>query len=226
MRTAETFENMLSSGADKWMQAARSWAEMYKNAWEKVMHSGMNLAEQWNAAAAAGVAHHEDNCCRPTGVCPPDPYCPPRCLAEIKRTACPGEVIVVPFSLKNTCGNTRTYRLGIRPMVNRQGQPAPVQPWLDRAELHLEPGQIATLTLTVNLTDGFQPGDCYQADIVIRENKVNQNVCFELCVEACKPAVEVHPLDEKRYLMRWQHWQDHYYCEQAPDTGRRAGQNT
>ncbi len=223
MKTADTFENILFPGADRWVQAARSLANMYKDAWEKAMESGMSLADQWNAAAK-GVAHTDDNCCRPAGVCPPEPDCPPRCLAEIKRSACPGEVLVVPFNVKNTCGNARTYRLGIRPMVNRQGQPAPSQPWLDRAELHLEPGQIATVTMTVNLMQGFQAGDCYQAEIVIREDKVNQNVCFDLCVDACKPAVEVRPLDEKRYLMRWQNWQDHFYCEQMPESDYRGKQ--
>lgn len=212
----QTAENLVRSGAEEWMNVARNWADVYQNAWSRVLQSGAQAVNQWNPAEA-GKSSSDSDCCRPGGVCPPQPDCPPRCLAEIKRSACPGEVMVVPFNVKNTCGNARTYRIGIRPMVNTQGEPAPVQPWLDRQELHLEPGQTATVSLTLSLIEGFRAGDCYEAEIVIRENKVNQNVCFQLCVTACQPAVEVRPLDEKRYFMRWQSWQDHFYCEQAPD---------
>ncbi|MBX2928305.1 MAG: hypothetical protein KF852_10760 [Saprospiraceae bacterium] len=223
MDQSNSAESILRTGADQWMNAARSWADMYKNAWEQALQSGLRTANEWGNMAQT-AAHTAVDCCRPLGVCPPEPDCPPRCLAEIKRSACPGEVIVVPFNVKNSCGSARRYLIGMRTLVNGQGQPAPIQPWLDRTEINLEPGQTATVTLTVNLSEGFQPGDCYNADIVIRENKVNQNVCFQLCVTACEPAVEVRPLDEKRYLMRWQSWQDHFYCEQTPDTGRRTAQ--
>ncbi len=216
MDSTQTTENLLRTGAEQWMKVARSWADVYQNVWDQAMQSGTRVAQQWNYTEL-GKSAPEEGCCRPSDVCPPQPDCPPRCLAEIKRTACPGEVIVVPFNVKNTCGNARRYMLGIRPLVNRQGQTAPVQPWLDRTELHLEPGQTATVSLTVSLIEGFQAGDCYEAEIVIRENKINQNVCFQLCVTACQPVAEVHPLDEKRYLMRWQSWQDHFYCEQVPD---------
>jgi hypothetical protein len=161
------------------------------------------------ASPTYGAANQSD-------CCPPKKACPPRCLAEIVREACEGEVIVVPFSIKNKCGGTKTYRIGMRQLVDQHGNAAPMQPSLNRDTVILEPGQSIAVLMTVNLMQGFEAGNTYSADIVIREAEVNQNVCFKLNVRACGNGPEVCPLDEKEYLLHWQSWQDHFYCEQKP----------
>lgn len=150
------------------------------------------------------------------GCCPPEKTCPPRCLAEIMREACVGEVIVVPFRIKNKCGPARDYKVGLRPLVDQNGTAAPVQPTLNTDSVHLEPGQAITVLMTVNLMQGYEAGSDYATDIVIREESVNQNVCFKLHVKSCNDGVQVCPLDEKEYFLHWQGWQDHFYCEQKP----------
>lgn len=149
--------------------------------------------------------------------CPPRKECPPRCLAELRREACPGEVIVVPFTIKNKCNATKNYRVGIRPLVDQNGNQAPSQPSLNVDAVHLEPGQSITVLMTVNLMQGFVAGNDYSTDIVVREQEVNQNICFKLRVKPCTDGVEVFPLDEREYFMHWQSWQDHFYCEQKPN---------
>lgn len=211
---------MLFSNANEWMRMARSFTGMYESAWEQLMQNNLRMADQWSSLVVDYNKANQD-CGRSSSVCPPEPKCPPHCLAEIHREASPGEIIVVPFSIKNTCGKSRTYQIGIRPLVDEQGKPTPAQPSLDTSQISLEPGQAITVKMTLNLQEGFNRGETYSANIVIREDKVNQNVCFTLKMVSLNSTIEVRPLDEKHYLMRWSSWQDHFYCEQQP--GRRAG---
>lgn len=217
MEPIDMINKLVTSGADQWLKAAQNFA----GAFDQAMRDNLKTMENLGTFGKTG-SYEKTDCCEPSGVCPPDPTCPPHCLAEIKKTACPGERIIVPFNVKNDCGHRRIYRIGVRPLVNGQGQTAPMQPWLDRTELQLEPGQSGTVRMTVDLQEGFQVGECYSAEIVIRESKFNQNICFRLCVENCHPDVEVRPLDERKYFMRWQPWQDHFYCEIKPKTDTRG----
>src|SRR5687767_747829 len=59
--------------------------------------------------------------------CPPKEECPPHCLLQISRTASAGERIIVPFMVKNKCGATKRYRIGIRDLKNADGSKAPSQ---------------------------------------------------------------------------------------------------
>lgn len=152
--------------------------------------------------------------------CPPEPYCPPHCLIEINRDAYAGEVIVVPFAVKNTCGSAKRYKIGLRPLVDQDGNPAPQQPVLNKQEVDLQPGQLVNVLMTINLMQGVNPGDCFQTDIVIREKEVNQNICFTLNVVPFCDVPVAKPLSEKHYFNHWQSWQSHFYCEDKPDETR------
>ena len=152
--------------------------------------------------------------------CPPEPHCPPHCLIEIHREAYAGEVIVVPFAVKNTCGAAKRYKIGVREMLDQNGNPAPVQPTLNRQEIDLQPGQTINVLMTVNLMQGVNPGDCFETDIVIREKDVNQNICFKLEVVSFCDVPVAKPLDERHYFNHWQSWKSHFYCEQKPDSTR------
>lgn len=196
-------------------QAARQMADLYGDAWRRVMENNLRMAREWSQLwqvrdQHTGWPRNWNDCC------PPEPACPPHCLAEIERTACPGEVIVVSFRIKNPCGNPRTYQLALRPLLDREGEEAPVQPTLNRESVTLEAGQAVSVQLRLDLQQGFQTGQCYKADIVIREREVNQNICFTLCVVACHDEVTVCPHDEREYFLHWQPWQSHYYCDSRP----------
>ncbi len=149
--------------------------------------------------------------------CAPEDECPPHCLLQISRTAVAGERIMVPFMVKNSCNTTKTYRIGVREMKNIDGSSAPSQPELNKKQVTLDAGSSELLMLGVDLSQ-FANGNTYTAEIVIRQKDINQNICFKLIVEDNKNIPVAEPLDEKKYLLRWQSWKSHFYCEPKKGT--------
>lgn len=143
--------------------------------------------------------------------CPPKDNCPPHCIAAIERTAIPGERIITSFSVKNNCNKTKTYRIGVRELKDENGALAPAQPALNKNSVTLDPGASEQVLISIDLSN-FNNGSTYKTEIVLREKEINQNVCFTVKVDP-SGSTSVAPLDEQQYLLRWQSWKDHYYCE-------------
>ncbi len=143
--------------------------------------------------------------------CPPKNECPPHCIASISRSAMPGERIMVPFIVKNTCSHTKTFRVGVRELKDQDGNLAPTQPKLNKQAVTLDAGRSERVLMAIDL-DKFHTGSIYTTEIVLREKEINQNICFTLTVDD-GDAVVVAPKDEQKYKLRWQSWQSHYYCE-------------
>jgi len=156
-----------------------------------------------------GMSQTETECC------PPKQKCPPQCIMEISRNAYPGEIIVVPFVVKNTCQSHKTYRVGIRELKNIDGTLAPTQPLLDKQLVNLDPGQSELVKMYLDLRN-FSSGQSFSTDIVIREKEYNQNICFRLSTKGYGDAPVAEPMDEKKYKLKWQSWRSHFYCEPAP----------
>jgi hypothetical protein len=150
--------------------------------------------------------------------CPPDCDCPPQCLASIIRDANIGEVIVIPFRVRNSLQTAKTYKVGVRPIYDDNGNLLPEQPSLNKTSLTLQPGQAVLVEMTMDLTKGYTAGNSYSTEIVIREQDINQNVCFTLNVNAATLITEVSPLSENSYYSHFQSWQSHYYCDKKPTT--------
>ena len=149
--------------------------------------------------------------------CPPDCCeCPPHCIASINRCAAQGERIIVPFMVKNTCSQAKTYRVGVRELVDADGKAAPSQPILNKQTVTLQPGRSERVLMRLDL-DKFENGNSYSTEIVLREKDINQNICFTLKVNDDCQLVTAEPQDEKKYKLRWQSWQSHYYCEPKKD---------
>jgi hypothetical protein len=149
--------------------------------------------------------------------CPPDCCdCPPHCIAAINRCAAQGERIIVPCMVKNTCSQAKTYRIGVRELVDTDGKPAPAQPTLNKHSITLQPGRSERVLMHLDL-DKFENGHSYSTEIVLRENEINQNICFTLKVNDDCQLVTAEPQDEKKSKLRWQSWQSHYYCEPKKD---------
>ncbi len=144
--------------------------------------------------------------------CAPKHECPPHCLTHINRSAFARERIIVPFMVKNTCSHARQYRVGVRELKNIDGSVAPAQPELNKNMVSLQPGQSELVLMAIDL-DKFQPGTSYNTEVVLREKEINQNICFSLNVDAYNNVPLVEPVDEKKYSLRWQSWQSHFYCE-------------
>ena len=154
------------------------------------------------------IVNGDDSCC---DVCPPKHKCPERCLSHIHRHGRAGERIIIPFKIKNVHCQQRTYRVGVRPLKEDNGDPAPHQPVLNKEIVTLEPNQTILVEMTVDLK-GFESGHLYSTEIVIRENKFNQNICFELCVEGFCDVAVVEPWDECSVYKRSYHWNHHCGC--------------
>lgn len=154
--------------------------------------------------------------------CPPEESCPPHCIASITRYAMAGERIIVPFMVKNDCNQTKTYRVGVRELNNETGAAAPSQPVLNKSFVTLDPGRSEQVLVMVDLAN-FNNGSTYTTEIVLREKEINQNICFTLVVTDATSVV-VTPESEQQYLLRWQSWKDHYYCER-PMISRNPGAN-
>lgn len=145
--------------------------------------------------------------------CPPKENCPPHCIAAIKRTAVPGERIIISFNVKNDCNKTKTYRIGVRELKDENGALAPAQPVLNKNSVTLDPGGSEQVLVSVDLNN-FNNGSTYTTEIVLREKEINQNICFTIKVDN-SGSTSVAPLDEQQYLLHWQSWKDHYYCERS-----------
>lgn len=148
----------------------------------------------------------QDDCCAPKE------DCPPHCILQITRTAAAGEKVMVPFMVKNNCVATKTYRLGLREMKNIDGTLAPSQPELNKKQVILDAGASELILLGADLSN-FPNGNTYTTEIVIREKDINQNICFTLHVDSGKNIPVAEPVDEKKYLLKWQSWKSHFYCE-------------
>ena len=145
-------------------------------------------------------------------ICPPQDNCPPRCLLTIVRNGNRGDVITVPFRIRNKTHSVKTYLLGVREILDQDGTPI-AQPSLDKLELTVQPEMSAMAEMKVVLNNKFLPGSLYETDIVIRERKHNQNICFKLYVNAEKDVPEAVPYDERDIDTHFHRWYHHYYCE-------------
>lgn len=143
--------------------------------------------------------------------CPPEDTCPPHCIAEINRQAMAGERIIVPIVVTNDCNSQKTYRVGVRELKDVDGNLAPSQPQLNKNEITLDPGRSERILMTLDLGN-FINGTSYETEVVLREREINQNICFTLKVND-NNYTEVTPYDEKKYKIKWQNWQSHFYCE-------------
>jgi hypothetical protein len=149
--------------------------------------------------------------------CPPKEKCPPHCILHITRHASAGEKIIVPFLVKNKCGGAKRYRIGVRELKNIDGSKALSQPQLNKNNVTLDPGESELVKMEIDLNN-FSNGT-YNAEIVLREKDINQNICFKLVVDD-NAAPVAEPLEEKKYLLHWQSWRSHFYCETPKKVGR------
>ncbi|MEO8765861.1 MAG: hypothetical protein ABI416_16285 [Ginsengibacter sp.] len=152
--------------------------------------------------------------------CPPMCDCPPQCLISVTRDANVGEVILVPFKVKNVLQVAKTYLVGVRPFYDNDGNLLPNQPTLNKTSVTLQPGQSILVQMKIDLTNGYATGSSYSTEIVIREKDVNQNICFTLNITANNFIPEAHPLNERDYFDHFQDWKSHYYCDKRPTITR------
>lgn len=145
------------------------------------------------------------------GCCPPKQHCPPHCILSIHRTAYAGERIIVPFKIKNTHSTTHTYMIGHWPLMDESGNTAPQQPVLSKTSVTLAPNQVELVFMTIDLIS-FKTGQTYNMEIVLREEKFNQNICFSLFMGDSRDVPVAKPWDEHIVYPKFLDWQTHFTC--------------
>lgn len=176
----------------------------------KTTSASIDIINALTEASSGSQKKKKDDC----GCCLPENECPPRCLITISRTAYAGERIIVPFKVKNSCNSSKTYRVGVRNLVDENGNTGPGQPQLNKSSITLEPGQSELVLMTIDLGN-FTEGHSYETDIVLREKDINQNICFKLTIVPFFDIPEAKPKDEKVYTTHFQDWKSHFYCEHS-----------
>lgn len=196
---------------DSLQQLSRTSMQLFS----ETMEVNNQLAWSWWMAPEASTAKKD----RAVPCCPPEQDCPPHCLTTISRTVHTGEVVMIPFYLKNPCNQPKTYRIGLRPLLDPEGETYENVLQLDKTSVTMQPGQAVVVRVRADLTRGLQTGKCYTAEIVVREKEVNQNICLRLCVDDYQDLPTVHLREESDYLQHFQSWEHHFYCEPK---GRRS----
>jgi len=144
-------------------------------------------------------------------ICPPQDNCPPRCLLTITRHGNIGETIIVPFKVRNLSNYVKKYQLGVRWLTDEDGQNVS-QPSLDKLEIEVQPGMAVMAEMMVYISENLKVGSVYETEIVIRERRHNQNICFKLYVNPISEVPEAAPYDEREIDTHFHRWYYHYYC--------------
>ena len=197
--------------ADNLQRISEATNRMFRSHTSNTMQWMGELQDAMGSMGISSWGKKKDHC----GACPPECDCPPKCLLSIDRTANEGEVIVVLFRVKNRLQMAKSYKIGVRPICDDQGNPLGSQPGLDKTAINLQPGQGIVVGMKIDLSKDYHAGHSYSTEIVIREEggKVNQNICFMLFVTSNTDIPEADPLDECCYFDHFQDWKSHYYCD-------------
>ncbi len=195
--------------ADNFQKVANMSVDFYRNIFGTLLQNNTSFSETLtqvsrNTLNPLKSMFNSGDCC------PPTQHCPPHCIAAIEKQAMSGERIIVPILIKNSCNSPKTYRIGIRELMDIDGKPAPQQPDLNKNSITLQPHGSERVLMRLDL-DNFQ-SRTYTAEIVIREKEINQNICFTLMVRD-HPSAVAEPGEENQYKLKWQSWKSHYYCE-------------
>ena len=188
---------------------------------EESLASSVNVASRMGqvmeaATSVPASATRTRGTKHPVPCCPPVEECPPECLLEITRHAHAGEVILVPFRIRNDSAQVKKYHVGLREMVDDNQSPAPSQPTLDKTQVTINPHQSVMVEMRIDLSSGYQAGRQYEATIVVREKEINQNICFRLILDAFTNVPEATPYDEKDLKTHFVSWHYHFYCDEKP----------
>lgn len=210
MENKKLNSNVLSDSVMENIQTLSDMSmQFYGNMLENMMGNNTQVNKQIgqlgkNALDPIKSILNSDDCCAPKE------ECPPHCIASINRKAMVGEHIIIPFVVENNCQKPKTYKVGIRELIDQDGNLASDQPQLNKNSVSLQPNTSERVLLGLNLSK-FKDG-VYTAEIVLREKEYNQNICLTVSVGDYNAPI-VTPYEEKKFKLKWQSWKSHFYCE-------------
>jgi hypothetical protein len=138
MQNSSQQNNLQSLISDTLTQIADNSLQSFKPVMESMLNNITSMGQSVkniNTGSLTLPKLYKETC----NCCPPEDKCPPHCIAQITRIAAEDERILVPFLVKNTCSETKTYRIGVRELKDQDGKPAPFQPQLNKQSVTVDP---------------------------------------------------------------------------------------
>lgn len=161
-----------------------------------LLRRGLKLAGE---VLPTGLGSSSSDCCTV-----PTQDCPPHCVAEITWEACAGEVQRAVLNVKNTGQQARAFSFAA-------GALGPSQVELSPPSAQLAPGQAVAVQVAVPPNEGFQAGQTYTGEVLIR-GAYEQCVKLKLHVATPQVAhVDLSQGDVPRHITELK-WYRHYQC--------------
>jgi hypothetical protein len=141
----------------------------------------------------------------------PESDCPPRCVCEVHWEACHGEVIASTIRVINHSGREQNFAFSAGPFEGPSGEVIPLQ--VSPVSASLKPNESVLVTVRFTVTDTFQPGQPYVAEVLI-VGAYEQ--CVRLTCKVQEPRVSYCEVEYTRppTRLRAQHWYRHFQCEE------------
>jgi hypothetical protein len=141
----------------------------------------------------------------------PETECPPHCVCNLALDASQGGTAQANIQVTNTGSATRFFTFSATPFAG-PGNPSPTIQ-LSPPSANLTPGASVNLAASITVTQDFQPGGKYTAEIHI-DGAYQQAVCVTLTVgQTTTQSCNVSAGDIPKRIRAHQ-WYDHFQCEE------------
>ena len=141
----------------------------------------------------------------------PEQDCPPRCVCEIDWEASPGETVQASIKVTNRGSTTRNF--SFIPTRLEGASPSPGVPTVTPSSKTLAPGEVVSVTVSIQIAGVYQPGQTYTGEVLIRGS---WEQCVKLRLRVCTSSncqCEVEQGDPP-VRIRAHRWYDHFRCEE------------
>jgi hypothetical protein len=144
----------------------------------------------------------------------PETECPPRCVCDIRWKSCPGVTLQAHIKVTNTGSATRNFTFIPTPLSGPGNPKTTIQVVPQSASL--APSDSVDVTAVLTVTNDFQPGGQYTAEIQIY-GAYEQCVRITLDIEppTAKDCVPQHcevRAGDLPVRIRAHQWYDHFQC--------------
>ena len=142
----------------------------------------------------------------------PETECPPRCVCRMHWSAARGEHVKGTITLTNTAQKAQAFSMQATSFKGPDGDTG-VSASLAPANVTLNPNQSATIAVDLDVTDKFETGNSYEAEVTLTGQ-------YEQCVElrlTVRPS-HSHHCDVRQgnipTRIRAHRWYHHFQCEE------------
>ncbi len=141
----------------------------------------------------------------------PETECPPHCVCDFHWKSQQGGTVQANIRVTNTGSATRVFTFTATPFTGPSNVASSIQ--LSPPSATLAPHQFVNVTASLVVTQDFQPGGQYRAEIHI-DGAYKQAVCVTLDVQP-EECMQCHvQAGDPPVRVRAHHWYDHFQCEE------------